>query len=56
MYQENVVKKKHADLLLIGEEGNRSEVLIKDLIIILLCMTILYIVEKTFLLLLFISF
>ena len=30
MYQKNVVKKKHVDLLLIGDEGKRHYVLIKD--------------------------
>ena len=30
MYQKNVVKKKHVDLLLIGEEDKRHYVLIKD--------------------------
>ena len=30
MYQKNVVKKKHVDLLLIGEEGKGHYVLIKD--------------------------
>ena len=30
MYQKNVAKKKHVDLLLIGEEEKRHYVLIKD--------------------------
>ena len=30
MYQKDVVKKKHVDLLLIGEEGKRHNALIKD--------------------------
>ena len=30
MYQKNVMKKKHTDLLLVGEKGKRHYVVIKD--------------------------